>query len=128
MRLELIPADPQRLGAVGAQKGADVMHNVYQLWCARWWVALQLLRQGVSVLSLDVDAVLLSDVYALLHAPPLGDQDVVITRNSDNSQSLNCGFVYFNRRAQGRGAGGRPALRRRRAGEGRRAAAGGWPS
>ncbi|KAL1525165.1 hypothetical protein AB1Y20_020036 [Prymnesium parvum] len=79
--------------------GPDVLHNVYQLWCTRWWVALQLLRRGVSVLSLDVDAVLLSDLYALLHAPPLAAQDVVITRNSDNSQSLNCGFVYFNRRA-----------------------------
>jgi len=49
------------------------------------------------VLSLDVDAVLLTDIYALLRAPPLSAQDVIITRNSDGSQSLNCGFVYFNR-------------------------------
>ena len=49
------------------------------------------------MLSLDVDAVLLTDIYALLRAPPLSAQDVIITRNSDGSQSLNCGFVYFNR-------------------------------
>ena len=84
----------------GASKGKgkeDNMHNVYILWSMRWWVALQLLRQELNVLSLDVDAVLLTDIYALLRAPPLLQQDVVITRNSDNSQSLNCGFVYFNR-------------------------------
>ena len=73
------------------------MHNVYILWATRWWVALKLLRQGLNVLSLDVDAVLLSDVYQLLRSPPLSAQDVVITRNDDGSQSLNCGFVYFNR-------------------------------
>ena len=71
------------------------MHNVYILWATRWWVALKLLRQGLNVLSLDVDAVLLSDVYQLLRSPPLAAQDVVITRNDDGSQSLNCGFVYF---------------------------------
>ena len=75
------------------------MHNVYILWATRWWVALKLLRQGLNVLSLDVDAVLLSDVYQLLRSPPLAAQDVVITRNDDGSQSLNCGFVYFNRDA-----------------------------
>ena len=75
------------------------MHNVYILWATRWWVALKLLRQGLNVLSLDVDAVLLSDVYQLLRSPPLSAQDVVITRNDDGSQSLNCGFVYFNRDA-----------------------------
>ena len=47
------------------------MHNVYILWATRWWVALKLLRQGLNVLSLDVDAVLLSDVYQLLRSPPL---------------------------------------------------------
>jgi len=75
------------------------MHNVYILWATRWWVALKLLRQGLNVLSLDVDAVLLSDIYQLLRAPPLSAQDVIITRNDDGSQSLNCGFVYFNRDA-----------------------------
>ena len=73
------------------------MHNVYILWSTRWWVALQLLREDVNVLSLDVDAVLLTDIYALLRSPPLSQQDVIITRNTDASQSLNCGFVYFNR-------------------------------
>ena len=79
--------------------GADSLHNVYMLWASRWWVSWKLLEQGVSVLSLDVDAVLLSDIYALLHSPPLSHQDVLISRNSDESQSLNCGFVYFNARA-----------------------------
>ena len=45
---------------------------------------------------MDVDAVLLSDIYELLRAPPLSRHDVIISRNSDASQSLNCGFVYFN--------------------------------
>ncbi len=84
------------------QRGADSMHNVYILWTTRWWVAWQLLSHGTNVLSLDVDAVLLTDIYELLRAPPLSQQDVLITRNSDNSQSLNCGFVYFNRRPDGR--------------------------
>ena len=79
------------------RKGEDNMHNVYILWSTRWWVALQLLREDVNVLSLDVDAVLLTDIYALLRSPPLSAQDVIITRNTDASQSLNCGFVYFNR-------------------------------
>ena len=50
------------------------------------------------MLSLDVDAVLLSDVYQLLRSP-LSAQDVIITRNDDGSQSLNCGFVLQPRRA-----------------------------
>ena len=36
------------------------------------------------------------DIYELLRAPPLSRHDVIISRNSDASQSLNCGFVYFN--------------------------------
>ena len=85
----------------GGQRGVeDSMHNVYILWATRWWVALKLLRQGLNVLSLDVDAVLLSDIYQLLRSPPLSAQDVIITRNDDGSQSLNCGFVYFNRDAR----------------------------
>ena len=72
------------------------MHNVYILWSTRWWVAWQLLQQNVNVLSLDVDAVLLTDIYPLLRGPPMSRHDVVISRNSDESQSLNCGFVYFN--------------------------------
>ena len=83
----------------GGGSTQDALFRVYIFWATRWWVALQLLRQGVSVLSLDVDAVLLTDVHALLHAPPLAGMDVVITRNTDQSQSLNCGFVYFNLRA-----------------------------
>ena len=83
----------------GGGRVEDSMHNVYILWATRWWVALKLLRQGLNVLSLDVDAVLLSDIYQLLRAPPLSAQDVIITRNDDGSQSLNCGFVYFNRDA-----------------------------
>ncbi|KAL1507134.1 hypothetical protein AB1Y20_007987 [Prymnesium parvum] len=78
---------------------ADKMHQVYILWATRWWVALALLREETNVLSLDVDAVLLTDIYQLLRAPPLVQQDVIITRNDDGSQSLNCGFVYFNRDA-----------------------------
>ena len=83
----------------GGGRTEDTMHNVYILWATRWWVALKLLRQNVNVLSLDVDAVLLSDIYQLLRSPPLSRQDVIITRNDDGSQSLNCGFVYFNRDA-----------------------------
>lgn len=82
------------------RRGPDSMHNVYILWSTRWWVAWQLLQQGTNVLSLDVDAVLMTDIYALLRSPPLVHQDVIITRNSDASQSLNCGFVYFNRQAR----------------------------
>ena len=83
----------------GGGRREDVMHNVYILWGSRWWVALKLLRQNINVLSLDVDAVLLTDIYQLLRSPPLSRQDVIITRNDDGSQSLNCGFVYFNRDA-----------------------------
>ena len=76
--------------------GMDTYDKIYLFWCTRWWVALNLLREGSNVLSLDIDAVLLRDVYPLLRAPPLALQDVIITINADNSQSLNCGFVYFN--------------------------------
>ena len=38
-------------------------------WATRWWVALQLLRQGVNILSLDVDAVLLADVTRRITQP-----------------------------------------------------------
>eukprot|EP00966_Prymnesium_polylepis_P027315 631924-Prymnesium_polylepis.2 len=86
------------------QSGPDALFRVYMFWSARWWVALSLLRQGLNVLSLDVDAALLSDVYALLHAEPLASQDVIITKNTDQSGSLNCGFVYFNRGAARRGS------------------------
>ena len=95
--------------------GADSLHNVYILWASRWWVAWTLLKEGVNVLSLDVDAVLLSDIYSLLHSPPLSRQDVLISRNSDESQSLNCGFVYFNAKAAKRaGVRGQKAHVRRR--------------
>ena len=73
--------------------GMDTYDKIYLFWCTRWWVALNLLREGSNVLSLDIDAVLLRDVYPLLRAPPLALQDVIITINADNSQSLNCGFV-----------------------------------
>ena len=72
---------------------------MYILWASRWWVAWKLLEEGANVLSLDVDAVLLTDIYQLLRTAPLGQQDVILTRNQDMSQSLNCGFVYFNRDA-----------------------------
>ena len=49
---------------------------------------------------LDVDAVLLTDIYQLLRAPPLGPG------NQDQSQSLNCGFDILNR-----GCWARPARR-----------------
>ena len=81
------------------RRGTDAIHDVYILWATRWWVAISLLRNGVNVLSLDVDAVMLGDIYAHLRSPPLAQQDVIITRNDDGSQSLNCGFVYFNRNA-----------------------------
>ena len=110
------------------KRGPDNMHNVYILWCSRWWMALKLIRQvrtrrrhlgccipgasrahlgrisgapaqNLNVLSLDIDAVMLTDIYPLLRGPPFDRQDVIITRNSDGSQSLNCGFVYFNRDA-----------------------------
>eukprot|EP00964_Phaeocystis_antarctica_P052447 scaffold30710_cov61-Phaeocystis_antarctica.AAC.5 len=61
---------------------------------------------GVSVLSLDTDAALFNDVYPLLHAPPLGAHDVLISKNGDASGSLNCGFVYFNLHAGGGSGGG----------------------
>lgn len=77
--------------------------NVYPMWATRWWVSLQLLRLGHSVLSLDADAVLLSDVYALLHALPLSLQDVIISDNAEEDDEtaagLNCGFVYLNTKA-----------------------------
>jgi len=90
----------------GWQKWQPGVPKVFKLWASRWWVAHQLLRQGVSVLSLDTDAALFSDVYPLLHAPPLGAHDVLISKNGDASGSLNCGFVYFNLHARGGGGGG----------------------
>ena len=62
---------------VRLEAGASItMHNVYILWSTRWWVAWQLLRGGVNVLSLDVDAVLLTDIYPLLRGPPMSRHDV----------------------------------------------------
>ena len=58
----------------GKLQGNDDLYRVYMFWSTRWWVALNLLRQGLNVLSLDVDAALLSDVYQLLHSPPLSNQ------------------------------------------------------
>ena len=80
----------------------DDLHYVYVLWASRWWVSWQFLKEGANVLSLDVDAVLLTDIYQLLRAPPLSEQDVILTQNADASKSLNCGFVYFNRDAAGK--------------------------
>ena len=45
-------------------KRPEALHNVYMLWASRWWVAWKLLAAGTSVLSLDVDAVLLTDICA----------------------------------------------------------------
>ena len=63
-----------------------------------------MLRLQKNVLSLDADAVLLTDVYVLLHAPPLSQQDVIISDNAEEDHAtpagLNCGFVYFNRKVQ----------------------------
>ena len=92
--------------------GEDSLHHVYILWASRWWVSWQLLAEGVNVLSMDVDAVLLTDIYELLRQPPLSKHDVIISRNSDESQSLNCGFVYFNRQAsRGRTRKGQAKMR-----------------
>ena len=57
--------------------GMDTYDKIYLFWCTRWWVALNLLQEG-NVLSLDIDAVLLRDVYPLLRAPPLALQGVII--------------------------------------------------
>lgn len=109
-----------------ARKGSpgkkDGRHQVYIFWATRWVAALALLREGLNVLSLDIDAVILGDVYARLRSPPLIWQDVLITQNEDAGQSLNCGFVYFNRDAPGRlaaaaASGDRKALRLQGAGE-----------
>ncbi|KAL1511963.1 hypothetical protein AB1Y20_005243 [Prymnesium parvum] len=81
---------------------ADDLLSIYQLWSTRWWAVVQLLRQGTNVLSLDVDAAFFSDVFERLRSPQLAQQDVVITKNTDASQSLNCGFVYFNLRPAAR--------------------------
>ena len=76
------------------------------------WVSWKLLAEGSNVLSMDVDAVLLTDIYQLLRRPPLSKHDVIISRNSDESQSLNCGFVYFNLKAsRGRTAHGQDKMK-----------------
>jgi len=75
---------------------------LYQMWSVRWWTALQLVQAGISVLSLDIDAALLKDVYADLHAPPLSYHDVLVTRHTDSRHEINCGFVYFNLRPEPR--------------------------
>ena len=55
---------------------------------------------------------LLTDIYQLLRRPPLSKHDVIISRNSDESQSLNCGFVYFNLKAsRGRTAHGQDKMK-----------------
>ena len=65
------------------------------------------------MLSLDVDAVLLTDIYALLRAPPLLQQDVIITRNTDQSQSL-CATTLRPEGVVARPRGPRPASREHR--------------
>jgi len=52
------------------------MHKIYVFWATRWVAALSLLREGQNVLSLDVDAVLLGNLYERLRAPPILFQDV----------------------------------------------------
>lgn len=84
---------------------------LYRMWNTRWWVALQLLRARVSVLSLDIDAALRKDVYADLRSPPLSHHDVVVTRHSDDRHEINCGFVYFNLEPEPRPPGAHPPPR-----------------
>ena len=66
-------------------RNKEPLHNVYILWASRWWVSWKLLKAGTNVLSLDVDAVLMTDIYELLRAPPLSHQDVILTKAADVS-------------------------------------------
>jgi len=52
-------------------RGGDNYDKMYKFWSTRWWVCLALVRQKLNVLSLDVDAVLLTDIYQHLRSPPL---------------------------------------------------------
>ena len=78
-----------------AHYGINATLDSYALYASRWYLASRLTELGVSVLVLDVDAVLFVDVLALLRSRPLADYDVVMTDQGRGS-GINCGFVYFN--------------------------------
>lgn len=63
------PGWSQWIGGEDSNKPQDELFKVYIFWATRWWVALQLLSQGVNILSLDVDAVLLADVTRRMGQP-----------------------------------------------------------
>ena len=82
------------------QYNVNASSDVLALYASRWYVASRVTELGVSVLVLDVDAVLLTDVLALLRRRPLADYDVTLTDQGRGS-GINCGFVYFNTRPSG---------------------------
>ena len=57
-------------------------------------MAARALDRGVGVLILDLDGILLTDIYEQLHSPPVSAFDVVVT-DVKAHEGVNCGFVYF---------------------------------
>ena len=75
-----------------ARYGVNGSTHVLALYAARWYAASRLTARGLSVMILDVDAALLTDLWSLLRAPPLADYDVIMTDQGRGS-GINCGFV-----------------------------------
>ena len=81
---------------INSTRSADTL-AVLPLYLIRWEIARRLLDLRYNVLVLDLDAVLVADVYALLRSPPISQYDVIISDQGPKN-GINCGFVYFNLR------------------------------
>jgi hypothetical protein len=83
-----------RWGRRAQRRGS--MLDMHKAFAQRWKVAAQLLDLRYNVLVLDLDGLLVADIYPLLHSPLITRYAVVI---QEESKGLNCGFVYFNSHA-----------------------------
>ena len=72
---------------------AAKLHHFFSM---RWLIASRLVNLGFNVLALDLDALLVSDIYPKLHSSPLSTVDIVVQGNY--GYGINCGFVYLRAR------------------------------
>ena len=82
--------------------------TTWVLWLRKWLVMERLVLQGMNVLALDSDCLLLASPYPILHAAPMRNFSLVI---APEATRVNLGFVYVRGEMAAPGGGTRALLR-----------------
>ena len=80
---------------------------LWALWSAKWLTTARLVDLRVNVLALDSDAIILTNPFALLNAPPLSHYAMVVPAEGAR---VNIGFLYVRGAAVSPGGGASSVL------------------